>query len=73
MVMLKVVSLALLFLVRLRFSVDTSIAYVLRSKYGNTVVKVVTMFGKIDFVLRKCKLDVLFLKACLETSKKFKI
>ena len=69
MVMLKVIPLALFFLVRLRFSVDTSIAYVLRSRYGNTVVKDIRMFGKIDFVLRKCKLDLLLLKACLETSK----
>ena len=69
MVMLKVIPLALFFLVRLRFSVDTSIAYVLRSRYGNTVVKDIRMFGKIDFVLRKCKLDLLLLKGCLETSK----
>ena len=66
MVMLKVISLALLFLVRLRFPVDKSIAYVLRSRYGNTVVKDIRKFEKIDFALRKCKLDPLFLEACLE-------
>ena len=66
MVMLKVISLALLFLVRLRFPVDKSIAYVLRSRYGNTVVKDSGKFEKIDYALRKCKLDLLFSEACLE-------
>ena len=66
MVMLKVISLALLFLVRLRFPVDKSIAYVLRSRYVNTVVKDIRKFEKIDYALRKCKLDLLFFEACLE-------
>ena len=66
MVMLKVISLALLFLVRLRFPVDKSIAYVLRSGYGSTVVKDIRKFEKTDLALRKCKLDVLFLETCLE-------
>ena len=65
MVMLKVISLALLFLVRLRFPVDKSIACVLRSRYGNTVVKDIRKFEKIGFALQKCKLDLLFLEACL--------
>ena len=66
MVMLKVIPLALLFLVRLRFPVDKSIACVLRSRYGNTVVKDIRQFEKIDFALRRCKLDLLFLETCLE-------
>ena len=66
MLMLKVISLALLFLVRLRFPVDKSIAYVLQSRYENTVVKDIRKFEKIDFALRKCKLDPPFLEACLE-------
>ena len=66
MVMLKVISLALLLLVRLRFPVDKSIAYVLQSRYRNIVVKDIRKFEKIDFALRKCRLDLLFLEACLE-------
>ena len=66
MVMLKVISLALLFLVRLRFPVDKFVACVLRSKYGNTVIKDIRKFEKIDFALRNCKLDLLFLETCLE-------
>ena len=64
--MLKVISLALLILVRLRFPVDKSIAYFLRSRYGNTVTKDIRKFEDIDFVLRNCKFDLLFLEACLE-------
>ena len=64
--MLKVISLALLFLVRLRFPVDKPITYVLRSRYGNTLVKDIRKFEKIDFALLKCKFDLLFLEACLE-------
>ena len=66
MVMLKFISLTLLFLVRLRFPVGKSIACVLRSRYGNTMVKDIRKFEKIDFELRKCKLDLLFLETCLE-------
>ena len=66
MVMLKIIFLALLFSVRLRFPVDKSIAYILRSRYGNTVVKDIRKFEKMDFTLRKCKLDMMFLEACLE-------
>ena len=65
MVMLKVISLALLFLVRLRFPMDKSIVYVFPSRYGNTVVKN-RKFEKTDFALRKCKFDLLFLETCLE-------
>ena len=66
MVMSKVISLTLLFLVRLRFPVDKSIPCVLPSRYGNTVIKDIRKFEKIDFALRKCKLDQLFLETCLE-------
>ena len=58
----------LLFLVRLRFSVSKSIACVLRSRYGNTVIKYIRKFEKIDLegALRKSKLNLLLLETCLE-------
>ena len=62
----KVISLALLFLVRLRFPLDKSITYVLRSRYSNLVVKELRKFEKIDYSLRKCKLDLTFLQVCLQ-------
>ena len=66
--MLKVIPLALLFLIRLRFSLGKSITLVLRSRYGNLVVKELRKFKKIDYSLRKCKLDLTFLMACLHNN-----
>ena len=63
--MLKVISLALLFLIRLRFPFDKSITHVLRSKYGNLVVKELPKFEKIDYSLQKCNLHLTLLMACL--------
>ena len=68
MCMLKVISLALLFLIRLRFPLDKSITYVLRSRYGNLVVKELRKFEKVDYSLRKCKLDLTFLLSCLQNN-----
>ena len=68
MVVLKVISLALLFMIRVRFSADKSTAYILRSRYGNKLVKQVRKFENIDYKLRKCKLDIVFLKTCLESN-----
>ena len=59
--MLKVVPLALLFLIQLRFPLDKSITYVLRSRYGNLMVKELWKFEKVDYSLQKCKLDLTFL------------
>ena len=64
--MLKVISLVLFFMIRIRFPADRSIAYILRSRYGNTLVKEVRRFEKIDYKLRKCMLDIVFLETCLE-------
>ena len=63
--MFKVISLAYLLLVRLRFPVGKFIAYVLQSRYGDTVVVDIRKFETIDFALQKLKLDLLFLEACL--------
>ena len=68
MCMLKVIYLALLFLIRLRFPLDKSITYVLRSRYGNLVVKELRKFEKVDYSLRECKLDLTFLLACLQNN-----
>ena len=68
MCMLKVISLALLFLIRLRFPLDKSITYVLRSRSGNLVVKELRKFETVDYSLRKFKLDLTFLPACLQNN-----
>ena len=51
MVMLKIISLVLLFMIRIRFPADKSIAYILWSRYGNTSVKEVRKLEKIDYKL----------------------
>ena len=66
--MLKVILLALLFLIRLWFPLDKSITYVLRSRYGNLMVKELQKFEKDDYSLQKCKLDLTFLIACLPSN-----
>ena len=68
MVMLKVISLTLLFMIRIRFPADKSIIFILRSGYENRLVKEVRKFEKIDYKLRKRKLDILFFETCLENN-----
>ena len=65
-VMLKVISLVLLFMIRVRFPADKSIVYILRSRCGNTLVEEVRKFEKIAYKIRKCKLDIVLLETCLE-------
>ena len=68
MVMIKVISLVLLFIIRIRFPADKSIADIfdiLRYRYGNTLVKEVRKFEKIDYKLRKCKLGIVVLETYL--------
>ena len=68
MVMIKVISLVLLFIIRIRFPAYKSIADIfdiLRYRYGNTLVKEVRKFEKIDYKLRKCKLGIVVLETYL--------
>ena len=55
-------------MIRVRFPADKSIEYILRSRYANKLVKQVRKFEKIDYKLRKCKLDIVFLGTCLESN-----
>ena len=66
MIMLKVIFVALLFLVGLQFPLEKCLTYGLRSRYGNLVVKGLQKFEKIDHSLQKCKLHLTFLIACLD-------
>ena len=53
-------------MMQIRFSTDKSIAYILQSTYGNILVKGVRKLEKIDYKLRKCKMDIAFLETCQE-------
>ncbi|XP_057298506.1 uncharacterized protein LOC130629365 [Hydractinia symbiolongicarpus] len=61
---LRVVTIALLFLIRLRFPGGKSINEVLRDRYGNLKVQLCRKFEKVDYKLRKAKLDLEFLETC---------
>ena len=60
--------LVLLLMIRIRFPEDKYIAYILRSRYGDTLVKEIRKCEIIDFKLWKCKLTIAFLETCLEHS-----
>lgn len=53
-----------LFLVKLRFPSDQSIAQIIKKRYDENVLKLVRKFERIDFQQRKAALDVSFLEEC---------
>ena len=59
-----VISLVFLFLTRLRFLSNLSIAEVFRKRYGDRILKLVRKFEKIDIKHKKTLLDPEFLKIC---------
>ena len=61
---LKTLALVFMFLIRLRFPKNLSLIQVIHKRYGNTVVKLVRKFEKLDFKHRKAALDLQFLKTC---------
>ena len=62
--MIRVITLVFLFLVRCRFPVQLSIISVLGKRYGDTVVKQVRKFEKLDFKCKIASLDLQFLQMC---------
>ena len=55
-----------MFFIRLRFPKNLLLIQVIHKRYGNTVVKLVRKFEKLDFKHRKAALDLQFLKTCQE-------
>ena len=53
-----------MFLVRLRFPSRSSLLQVIRKQYGDTIVKLVRKFEKVDFNHSKAALDLNFLQTC---------
>ena len=56
--------LVILFLARLCFSRTKLIAAIIQSKYDDEIIKMVRKLEKLDFKLRKAKLDIEFLGNC---------
>ena len=61
---LRVAVLVFLFLARIRFPKNESISSIVRKRYSGEVLKVISKFGKVDYKLRKAKLDISFLVKC---------
>ena len=64
MIVIKVFAFVFLFLVRVRFPSNTSIAEVIRNRYGQDMVKTIRKFEKVDYKHRKAQLDLEFLEYC---------
>ena len=63
---LKALPLVFMFLIWLGFLKNLSLIQVIHKRYGNTVVKLVRRFEKLDFKHQKGALDLQFLKTCQE-------
>ena len=61
---LRVAVLVFLFLARIRFPKNESISSNVRKRYSGDVLKAVRKFEKVDYKLRKAKLDISFLVKC---------
>ena len=61
---LRTLALVFMFLVRLRFPSRLSLLQVIRNRYGDTIVKLVRKFEKVDFKHRKAALDLNFFQTC---------
>ena len=61
---LRTLALVFMFLVRLRFPSRLSLLQVIRNRYGDTIVKLVRKFEKVDFKHCKAALDLNFLQTC---------
>ena len=66
MTKLFVFSLVFLFILRLRFPSNKSIAQIVTSRYGNETLKLLRKLEKLDYKQKKLKLDIDFLDNCVK-------
>lgn len=62
---LRVLTLIFLIINRCRFHKERSIADTIRKRYGPRIVRYMRRLEKVDFKVRKKKLDITFLEACI--------
>ena len=60
----RILALVFLFLLKLRFPANKSIAEILRKRYGTNAVKWLRKFEKLDFKISKNETDLQFLQSC---------
>ncbi len=61
---IKVITLALQFIIRIRFPADKSLPDIIRQRYGIPILKLLRKAEQLDFKLEKAKLDLDFLSHC---------
>ena len=61
---LRVAILVFLFLARLRLPKSESISSIFWKRYGREILKAIRKFEKVNYKLRKAKLDINFLGRC---------
>ena len=60
----RVLALVFLFLLKLIFPANKSVAEIIRKRYGTDAVKWLRKFEKLDFKIRKNEADLQFLQSC---------
>ena len=63
-VCLRLAVLVFLFLARIRFSKNESISSIVRKRHSGEILKAIRKFQKVDYKLKKEKLDISFLFKC---------
>ena len=59
-------TLVLLFIIRIRFPSNRSIAQIITSRYGQQTLQLIRRFESADLKYKKCELDINFLTGCVE-------
>ena len=68
MVLTKLFAYVLLFVIKCRFPANKSVADIIRGRYDESTLTKIRRLEKLDFKLRKCDLDLEFLRICLENN-----
>ena len=63
-----VISLVVLFIIRLRFPPDKSIAEIITTRYGRPVLSQYRILEKTEYKLKKGKADIQFLQTCQDNN-----
>ena len=63
---LIVLSLVFIFLLRLRFPINKSIAQIVTDRYGKQTLKFLRKFENLDYKKKKVALDIEYLENCIK-------
>ena len=68
MVLSRVFAYILLFVIKCRFPSSKSVANIIRDRYDENTLQKIRKLEKLDFKIRKCKLDIDYLETCIENN-----